>query len=290
MSFQITYKKLVSINCYHHYFLDDGTTAFDSSTNLKAAQLLKYNFNQFLKIIPSEKTQQQFLGYKIIYKVNNAGIDVFIKAEETVPNSGIFKPFIPLEQTESFVFLIYISDSLFENYSTVSAIPSIPYFFSNKKPTTEGGIFRYIDLEATTHDIEDFTISQATYETFMGSITEKERLGLFGIIHIEMAGDDTTGVDGNVRIILNGDGTLQDPAPAFKLQMENRETIWNYINPVDNTLIHSSYPTLLPLVKNGIIGYTFDSKERPSAQPDRLVFEKDGGGNIIKTISEIFIN
>lgn len=276
--------------CYHHYFLDDGVTAFDSSTNLKAAQLLKYNFNQFLKIIPSEKTQQKFSGYKIIFKSNNVGIDVFIKAEETVPNSAIFKPFIPLEQTESFMFLIYISDSLFENYSTVSANPGIPYFFSNKKPTTEGGGFRYIDVEATTHAIEDFTISQTTYNSFLESLTEKERLGLFGIIHLEMTGDDTTGVDGNARIILNGDGTLQDPAPVFKLQMENRETIWNYINPVDNSLIHSSDPTLLPLVKNGIIGYTFDSKERPSAQPDRLVFEKDGGGNIIKTISEIFIN
>jgi hypothetical protein len=55
-------------------------------------------------------------------------------------------------------------------------------------------------------------------------------------------------------------------------------------------LLHSTDPTELPLAKNGIIGYTFDGKERPSAAPSRLIFEKDGSGNIIKTISEIYIN
>ena len=136
----------------------------------------------------------------------------------------------------------------------------------------------------------DFEISQTTYEGFFEQITEKERIGLFGILHLEMEGDDTTVVDGNTRNILNGDNSIQNTSPVYKIQIANRSTIWNYIDPADNSLIHSTDPTELPLVKNGIIGYSFDSKERPSAEPKRLVFEKDGGGNIIKTISEIFIN
>ena len=290
MSFQITYKKLLDINFYHHYFLDDGATAFDANPSLKVEQLLKYNFGNFLRIIPSAETQPKLQGQKIIVRTNTSGISLFISAQETAPNSGIFQPYIPLEQPESLVFLMYITDSFFENYSTVAANPSIPYFFSNKKPSTEGGSFRYLDLESTTNPVEDFTVSQTTFESFYNRISEKERIGLFAIVQLEMAGDDTTIVDGNSRNVLNNDGTIQNPAPIYKIQIANRSTIWNYINPTDNSLIHSTDPTELPLVKNGIIGYSFDSKERPSAQPHRLVFEKDGGGNIIKTISEIFIN
>ena len=290
MSFQITYKKLLTINFYHHYFLDDGATAFDINSTLKAEQLLKYDFGNFLRIFPSEQTSQKLQGHKIIVKIETSGISILISAEETAPSSGIYQPFIPLGQTESLLFLVYVTDAFFENYSTVAANPSIPYFFSNKKPSTEGGSLRYIDLESTTNPIEDFSISQTTYESFFNRISEKERIGLFAILHLEMAGDDTTIVDGNTRNVLNNNGTIQNPAPIYKIQIANRSTIWNYINPVDNSLIHTTDPTTLPLVKNGIIGYSFDSKERPSAQPYRLVFEKDGGGNIIKTISEIFIN
>ncbi|MEZ4858760.1 MAG: hypothetical protein R2781_08105 [Flavobacteriaceae bacterium] len=290
MSFQIIYKKLLDFNLYHHYFLNDGATPFDDTPTLKAGQLSKYNFKNFLRILPSEQTRQKLQGQKIILKTTTSGISLFVSAQETAPSSGIFQPYIPLAQTESVLFLVYVTDSFFENYSTVAANPSIPYFFSNKKPSTEGGSFTYIDLESTTNPIEDFIMSQATYESFFESISEKERIGLFAVVHLEMAGDDTTIIDGNARNILNGDGTIQNTAPIYKIQMANRLTIWNYINPIDNSLIHSTDPTTLPLVKNGIVGYSFDSKERPSAQPYRLVFEKDGGGNIIKTISEIFIN
>lgn len=290
MSFQITYKKLFTVNFYHHYFLDDGATAFDDNTTLKASQLLKYDFKSFLKVVPSEETILKLSGQKIKISQDNSGLTALINTQETAPNSGIFEPYISLAQSESLLFLLYVTDPLFENYSTIAANPEIPYLFSNKKPGTEGGSLKYIDLETTTNPITDFEISQTTYEGFFEHITEKERIGLFGILHLEMEGDDTTVVDGNARNILNGDNSIQNTSLVYKIQIANRSTIWNYIDPADNSLIHSTDPTELPLVKNGIIGYSFDSKERPSAEPKRLVFEKDGGGNIIKTISEIFIN
>ncbi|MEZ4875149.1 MAG: hypothetical protein R2793_06800 [Flavobacteriaceae bacterium] len=288
MSFQTLYHPLLHLNVYHHYFLDDGTVAFDSSTTLKTQQLSSYDYQSFLKIIPSEGTQQKLRGQKIRVRNTNSGVTLYVNVEETAPN--VFTPKVPLSQTESLTFLVYITDLLFENYSTVAAQPAIPYFFSNKKPVTEGGGFTYIDLEATTHPVEDYSILQTTYDPFLTQLSTKEKLGLFAILQLEMAGDDTTVFDGNARRVLNTNGTVQDPAPIYKIQMENRNTIWNYINPEDNSLIHSTDPTELPLVKRGIIGYSFGGKERPSAEPYRLVFEKDGGGNIIKTISEIFIN
>jgi len=35
MSFLTTYKPLFSCSLYHHYFLDDGATAFDGNATLK---------------------------------------------------------------------------------------------------------------------------------------------------------------------------------------------------------------------------------------------------------------
>jgi len=290
MSFLTTYKKLFSCNIYHRYFLDDGATAFDDNATLKEEQLGKYDLLDYMSVLPTEATATLFRGHKLQFKLSPSGFTMFIRAEENPPASGTFVPYIDLPQDTTFTFLLYVTDGLFENYSTVGASPAIPFYFSNKQPSTEVGVFQYIDLETTTHDVADFTISQTTYDTLLSSLTPKEKIGLFGIISLEMAGDDTTVVDGNARIILNPDGSLQDPAPIYKIQILNRSTIWNYRDPVDGSLIHSSDPTELPLVKNGIIGYSFDAQERPSATPSRIVYEKDGGGMIIKTISEIYIN
>ena len=290
MSFTTTYRKLFSVNIYHHYFLDDGNVAFDSSPVLKEAQLVNYNFEDFCKIIPSEKTQELFKGNKLVFKTTSNGFTIFSRAEETAPNSGTYKPMVNLSQTTVFDFLIYVNDALFENYSTVNSKPLIPYYLSNKKPVTESVSFNYLDLETITLPIEDFTINQASYGEIRTNLSEKEKIGLFGIISLEMAGDNTVPFDGNARNILNANGTIPAFPKTFKLQLKNRSTIWNYRDASTNTLLHSTDPTTLPLAKNGIVGYSFNGQERPSAFPSRLIFEKDGGGNIIKTISEIYIN
>ncbi|MAP80905.1 MAG: hypothetical protein CL526_07430 [Aequorivita sp.] len=290
MSFTTTYRPLFNLNVYHHYFLDDGNNAFDSSLSLKENQLNKYNFQDFFKIIPSKKTQEIFTANRIIYKILPAGFTIYVKAEETAPNSGTYKPFVNLPQTTVFTFLVYVKDSLFENYSTVNSIPQIPYFFSNKKPDSEGVSFKYIDLETTTLPISNFTISETSFTEISPAFSEKEKLGLFGIISLEMSGDDTLPFDGNPRNILNLSGTIPANPKTFKIQIKNRKTIWNYRNAVNSNLLHSTAPTELPLAKNGIIGYSFDGIERPSATPTQLIFEKDGSGNVIKTISEIYIN
>lgn len=290
MGFVTTYKKLFEVNLYHHYFLDNGVTAFDDNPTLKSQQLEKFDFAEFLSIIPSEKTLRKLNGGRLALKSSNSGVSLFIKSEETAPNSNVYQPYIELTQNTQLNFLLYIDDPLFENYSIINAIPEIPYLFSNKRPASESPAFPYIDIESTILDIEDFGMSQTTYDTFALDLSDQERQGLFGIISLEMAGDDTTIFDGNSRNILTPSGEIQNTTPTFKIQFKNRSTIWNYRHSIDGSLLHTSDPTELPLVKNGIVGYTFDSEERPSANPNRLLFEKDGGGNIIKTISEIYIN
>ena len=114
-------------------------------------------------------------------------------------------------------------------------------------------------------------------------------VGLFGIVQLTVHGDDPT------KDLLDADEHLKSSPTTYKIQLKNRSTIWNYFNPVDGTLIHTTEDDLpenrlQPLVKNGKVDYSFDSKDYPAAQPNRIKIERNGDGVIIKTISEIYIN
>ena len=291
MSFSITYKKLADVNLYHHYFLDDGVDHFDSNPVLKQEQLNKYNFQDFMTLEPTEKTNTLLKGHKIILKFVPQGISLFIQAEEVAPGSTTFRPFIPLPDTIELVFLLIIKDPLFENYSTVKANPTIPFYFSNKRPDTEPPGFQYIDLESTTNQIENFAISQNTFENIIQTQNIKvETNKIFGIISLQVRGDDTIPVDGNSRHLLTSTENLFAQPPQFKIQIANRNTIWQYIDSVTGNITHTTDPQEYPIVKNGIVGYQINGIEMPAATPSRIHYEKDANGTIIKTISEIFIN
>ena len=286
MSFNITYKPLCTLNFYHHYFLDDGETLFDdvSFPDLKTEQLEKYTFQNFARIQPTEQTKKILANQKIIFKQSKTGISLLIQAEET-DVADTYKPFIELAQNESLQFLIHITDSLFENYSTIPAVPLTPYYFSNKQPSTEIANWNGINLESNTPPtgIENYGISTDTNTLLSNSINFKERQQLFGIISLSVAADNST------KSLLEISGNLPLSPPNFKIQLANRKTFWHYLNAKDGSVIHKS-PTTLPLVKNGIVTYTFNTTaRRPAATPNKLVFVKDGSGTIVETISEILI-
>lgn len=286
MSFNNTYRILCTVNLYHQYFLNDGKERFDNAAfpDLKAEQLEKYNFQSFMQVVPSERTKRLCSGQKIVFRERRSGFTLWIQAIDTT-SSGIYKPKIDLTQTETLHFLLYATDPLFENYSTVVAVPKVPFFFSNKKPLTELGAFRTINIETDIPQtpVEEYVITPLTYKSISETLTTAERKGLFGIISLSVQADTST------NSLLDTDGLTQATAPIFKVQLRNRETFWSYLNAKNGDLIHKS-PTPLPLVKNGIVGHKFiTTANRASAEPNRLVFVKDGSGTIIETISEIFI-
>jgi len=284
MSFNHTYRTLCSVNLYHQYFLNDGLDRFDDSIILKTEQLDKYDFQSFMQLVPTERTKKLLAGQKIVMKQNRSGFVLWIQAEDTLTD-GVYRPKIDLSQTEELHFLLYATDPLFENYSTVEGIPSIPFYFSNKKPATELGAFSEINIETDIPQtpVEDYDITALTYETLSEVLATEEMQGLFGIISLSVQADTVA------NSLLDVGGLTQVTTPIFKVQLRNRETFWSYLDATDGTLIHKS-PTVLPLVKNGIVGHTFiTTAKRASAAPNRLVFVKDGGGTIIETISEIFI-
>ena len=288
MAKDTAYKKLCSVDVFHHYHLDDGTVAFDSNPTVKQAQLKGYNKNVFARLTPAVHSAQQMKGRKLFFKETSQGFELLAAAKPVPTNTTKYTTARGVEADFYVYVLLHITDPLFENYSTVSAKVEQPYYFSNRRPDGHGGTFNYIDVTATK-PIEDFTISEASFSEVASVLQPRELLGLFGVIALRMKGSNTVGVDGDARDLLKTNGRLVDDPPAFKIQFANRSTIWNYRSQTDGSLLHSSDPTTLPLVKRGIVGYSFDSEDRPAARPDRLLFEKDNNGNIIKTFSEIYI-
>lgn len=283
MGFKHTYRRYFHLNIYHNYWLNDGQTAFDANPALKAEQLEKYQLNKFLDVRPSLITKRFLADQRILFKQNNKGMYLIGKVNEEPADSGTFFPFKELESTDSFTFLLYVTDALFENYTTVNANPDIPFYFSNVQPATEGAGFDEIDLESTTTDIEEYTISEDTFKNLKKQLHNNELVGLFGIVQIFVEGDTA------LKNLLNGDGTIKSSPNEYKIQLPNRSTIWHYRDAISGAMVHNTDPTELPLVKNGIVGYLNGSDEMPSATPNRLLFEDAGGGSI-KTISEIYIN
>ncbi|RMA58875.1 hypothetical protein [Ulvibacter antarcticus] len=285
MSFTITYKVLFEVNIYHHYFLDDGDLLFDDSPELKLEQLNKYFLDDFITIIPSEKTLTKFIGQKIIMKKTAKGFVVSTKAEKTAPDT--FNPFIQLNQNDTFTFLIYAKDALFENYSTVPGNPLIPFHFANTKINPNDNNYKPIDLDQLplTTAIKDYSIEQDTFDIIDSNLTPIEKQKLLGVITLKMNADEPS------QNIINVDGSLKNTPKTFKIQFLNRHTNWVYNNAKDGSFIYAT-PSTHPLVKNGIIinpELEFDDKKLPSAVPNRLLFVKDINGNITETISEIFI-
>ena len=290
MCFPILYQPLCSVNIYHEYFLNDGLIPFDSSESLKQKQLSKYDVREFIDIIPSEETYHLLSSHKIIFKPLETGFTLIMQAEESKQNPQIYTPKITPEKDTTLQFLLYINDFLFENYSTVNSIPNVPFYFSNTKPASEGATFNYINLNNTHQAVSDFSISETTWRGMEGQFSELEKESLFGIISLKLRGDGNSTYNSNKRNLLSNNTVPEINCKEFKIQFSNRKTIWHYKNALNNTLLHSTEPEKLPLVKNGTIEYSFNSRKQPQASPTRLIVEKDKLGNITKTISEIYIN
>jgi len=280
-----TYKILFSTVIYHEYHLNNGRDLFKSlSPEFQSKQLKSYRSSNFITTKLSKKSSSEFKGRKLKLIANNSGFNILAQVEETVPNSNIYNPKRPLDQDYTIDILLYVNDPQFEIYSTISAIKTIPFYFSNKEPNAHVGTFNYIDTNNES-DIDDFTIQQVDYDEISTRLTAKEMHQLFGIISIEMKGDNAAS-----KNVLETNGNLVGNTPQFKIYLENRNTIWNYMDKQTGVFMHSSDPELLPLVKNGLVKHEHPANtEMPSAIPNRLIYEKDGNGNIIKTISEIYI-
>ena len=322
MAFRTLYKTLLKVELLHSYFLDDGSSTYVSmNDDEKKIQLRKYNFLDYINVVPSYATQVTLKNHKLVLR---KGMDSFRILGNVIEEGNKFKSNRFLGNDLKLTFLVYIKDYLFDNYTELAGTDNRLYYFSNIKPTTEPDPYSYIPL-STSNDLitEDFLLTEESTRqlwynleqdniraeirkrldliadleeddliTDQGkqiinqSIQKEQGKGLLGIIDLQMIGDNNMDV---VEIDATDPNDIKsfllDPMPAYKLHFENRKTIWKYIKKSDDNELETS--SLKPLTRNGFIEID-PNTDFPGPLPsdiDKYIFPNPTV-NIIKQITD----
>lgn len=103
------YKRLFEARILHHYWLDEGSTDFDSlSESIKNKKLINYNISGIIAIKPTPRTTGLLKGIRAVAKQTPAGLVVAVPAEITVPDDSVFS------------FILEIKDPAFFSYSSMT--------------------------------------------------------------------------------------------------------------------------------------------------------------------------
>ena len=326
MAFRTLYKTLFEIELLHSYFLDDGLSPYISmNDDDKKEQLKKYNFLDYINVIPTYATQATLRNHKLVLR---KGLDSFRILGSVIEENNKFKSHRFLENDLKLTFLVYIKDHLFDNYTELTQTDNRLYYFSNRQPSTEADPYSYIHLSSSNDLItDDFLLTEestrqlwfdleqdnirAEIATRLDLVAEldnddlvtdegkkiidqyiqkEQGRGLLGIIELQMVGDDNMDV-------LEIDSTdpndiksfLLDPTPVYKLHFQNRKTIWKYIKKSDENELETS--SVKPLTRNGFIEIDPDadfSGPLPT-DIDKYIFPNPTV-NIIKQITDVNTN
>jgi hypothetical protein len=121
MSQSIIYKSLFEVNIRHHFFLNKGQQEWDSmSQEEKDTQEAKFDVKEILDISPTPDCVKLLNAHNCIFKKTATGILIGIKAEPDEVNVGKFKPYISLNDEETFRFSVQLKDYNFLNYTALS--------------------------------------------------------------------------------------------------------------------------------------------------------------------------
>lgn len=291
MSFSVKYIELLKVKILHHYFLDKGSQEFNSMTETEQSkQLDNYNFQEFIKVVPTIQTKQELDGHHMVFSPTGNGFSVWTEVDAADEK----EPAISLSNDLSFTFLLKINDPAFLNYTALKLDDAGKiYYFSNNRLPAEPGSFPLIPLNSDSKMVDDsFILSESSQTDELKKLSVATRENLFGIIRIEMKGETGT------RDITDSQGKIQSTVPVFKIEFENRETTWRYIfdenqnvknnddveeeNGSEKILVTKS---VQPLTKTGFISVELDGNELPNPDSKQI---KPGQSNN-KIYSEIYM-
>lgn len=122
----VLYKKLLSLNVFHEYFL--GKVTQDSNLGIAIEKFkdipqadrqsvieeFKYTVDKFCSIQPTKNTQQFFNNYKLVNRNTNTGLDLYVKVE---PDN--LTMFHNLNTPVQLQWAVYLQDDLFHNYTAL---------------------------------------------------------------------------------------------------------------------------------------------------------------------------
>jgi hypothetical protein len=291
MSFSVKYIELFRVKILHHYFLDKGSQKFNSMTEAEQSkQLNKYNFQEFIKVVPTIQTKQELDGHHITFSPTGSGFSVWTEVDTTDEK----EPVISLSDDLSFTFLLKINDHAFLNYTDLKLDDTGKiYYFSNNRKPDEPGSFPLIPMNSDSGTVDgSFILSESSQTDELKKLSVAARENLFGIIRIKMKGEI------NSMNITDSQGKIQSPIPVFKIEFENRETTWRYIFDEDQNVKNNDdveeengsekilvTKSVHPLTKTGFITVELDGSELPN--PDSKLIKPDHSNN--KIYSEIYM-
>jgi hypothetical protein len=124
------YKRLFEVRLLHHYWLDEGATAFDliADQAKKDARLLTYDVRPFLVVRPTEATADSLRALRCLFKQTVLGFIIGAQNAVVIPPDTIF------------TFIVSSSDSRFYDYTSLTLRPQKTYELLN---SADGIIYRY---------------------------------------------------------------------------------------------------------------------------------------------------
>ncbi len=144
------YKALFNINIHHGYFLDSGEDKFlpidEDDTELadieKEKALIPYNVHDYLKVVPTPKTQRLSRNHRMLLRPHKQGFRVLVETQESGEE---FTPIIPFDEDAVLTFEVRAKDAYFHNYTDLIDISENRcYLFSNIVPEDQIETFETI--------------------------------------------------------------------------------------------------------------------------------------------------
>lgn len=130
----INYAILFEAKVLHHFFLDNGQEHFEAmSDKAKAAMMQHYDIRDIFVIEPDMESRRSLERHRCIFRLNQDGFIVAMKAEPCNTQAQRSKPVPALDEELVLTFLVHLKDPCFMNYTALplNGNGSRMYLFQN---------------------------------------------------------------------------------------------------------------------------------------------------------------
>lgn len=124
------YQVLFEVRLLHHYWLDEGATAFDriGDQEKKSARLQEYDRRSFLSVRPATSTERTLAACQCLFRDTALGFVVIAPGNAPIPTETLME------------FIVTVKDSRFFDYTALTLRPQRIYEFPFEP---ENSIYRF---------------------------------------------------------------------------------------------------------------------------------------------------
>lgn len=265
MGIRNVYRTLFDIRILHRYFLDEDNNPYvESGGGNRQPRFDKnrqsYDLSEFMKIVPTTRTEKVLKNYNGLYRQYKDGIKVALKRvpppAPPTPDTAPYSPFIPFDSNFYLDFTIEIVDQFFENYTDIVWDKSGLIYLSNLDPVsyTPGSEDEPPAVSVNFSRISSYDNSTAGTDidiNLLNDIESKELLNKFGVIRLYLQGET-----GELQLSDPGDATIfNENTPELDLYLTNRRTYWRARNSSDQSILETTN-NRRPLTLNGYMNFS----------------------------------